>query len=233
MEISSIKICRHCQDIDDFVDNRMALKQLNEYHKRGPGKTARVLLNYLTTEEIQGSTLLDIGGGVGILQHEMFKAGISHATHVDASSSYLQVSKEEANRQGYADRITQIFGDFVDLATAVPDADIVTSEKVICCYPDVEKFVTASATHSKRSYGIVYPKNSWWLKLGFALMNIFFWIRRKDFRLYNHSKETIHTILEKLGFELCFQSSTWFDLIEIHQKRRTETIAFREEPLEK
>lgn len=223
MNTPSIKVCGHCQDIEALFDDKRASKQLKKYNKRGPGKTARLLLAYLTNEEIQGSTLLDIGGGVGVLQHEMFKHGISHAIHVDASSSYLQVSKEEADRQGHADRITQFHGDFVDLATTVPKADIVTIEKVICCYPDVEKLVAASATHAQRFYGIVYPKSNWWMKIRSAIVNMYFRLRRNDFRIYNHSKEKVHAILESKDFEQCFHHSTWIDLIEVYKKGRTNT----------
>jgi hypothetical protein len=50
---------------------------------------------------------------VGAIQHELFKDGLGSAIAIDASSSYLQAVRQEAERMGYAARITYHHGDFV------------------------------------------------------------------------------------------------------------------------
>ena len=40
-----------------------------------------------------------------------------------------------AQQRGYDDRWHGIVGDFVEIADQVPRADVVTLDKVICCYP--------------------------------------------------------------------------------------------------
>ena len=69
---------------------------------------------------MEGATFLDIGGGIGAIQHELIDAGVSHATNVDASAPYLDAAREESERRGYAGRVTYLHGDFVELAGSVP-----------------------------------------------------------------------------------------------------------------
>lgn len=49
----------------------------------------------------------------------------------------VDAAQEEAKRKGLDDRIRFYHGDFVDLASEIPPADIVTLDRVICCYPDI------------------------------------------------------------------------------------------------
>ena len=63
-------------------------------------------------------TLLDIGGGIGAVQHELLDAGVTHVTSVDASAPYLEAAREEAGAR-HDGRVTYVHGDFVDLADSV------------------------------------------------------------------------------------------------------------------
>lgn len=221
MKTPSPQMLCHCQDIEANFDKNAALKELKKYHKKGPGKTTRILLDYITNKSIKGLTLLDIGGGVGIMQHELRKYGIGETTHVDASSAYLEVSEEEAKRLGHKDHSSYFFGDFVDLASTIPQADIVTLVDVICCYPDLESLVENSATSARKTYGLVYPKATWWTRMLCSIINIYHRMKSRTFRYYIHSKEDIHSILQSSGFERCFNESTWLDLVEVFERKDT------------
>ena len=59
---------------------------------------------------------IDIGGGIGAVQHELLAAGAAHVTSVDASDAYLQTAREESDRRGLAGRVTYYHGDFLELA---------------------------------------------------------------------------------------------------------------------
>ncbi len=41
-------------------------------------------------------------------------------------------------------------GDFVEVAGSIQPADIVTLDRVICCYPDVERLVGLSSQRATR-----------------------------------------------------------------------------------
>ncbi len=97
--------CCQCQGIEDLFNDKLVSKELAAYRAKGPDKTTCMLTDALRAEGVQGLNLLDIGGGVGSVQHELLKAGANQSTDVDASQSYLRAAREEADRRGIADRV--------------------------------------------------------------------------------------------------------------------------------
>ncbi len=97
--------CCQCQGIEDLFNDKLVSKELAAYQAKGPDKTTCMLTDALKAEGVQGLNLLDIGGGVGSVQHELLKAGANQSTDVDASQSYLRAAREEADRRGIADRV--------------------------------------------------------------------------------------------------------------------------------
>ena len=193
--------CPCCQGYEDTFDTGTAEGDLRDYRRHGPDKTTRLLIEALKTFGIEGQSLLDIGGGVGVIQHELLKSGATSATHVDASSAYLQAAKQEAERQGHADRVHQFHGDFVALAPQIPQADIVTLEKVICCYPDMNALVGLSAARAARLYGVVFPRDTWWWKIGGRVANLFLRLQRSSFRIFVHPTDGVEAVVRRNGLE--------------------------------
>jgi len=138
-------------------DDKIAARDLRDYRKHGPAATTRALIDALLRQGVQQGTLLDIGGGIGIIQLELLRAGARAATSVDASPAYQETARNEAERQGLGGRITFQLGDFVDVAPQIPIADIVTLDRVVCCYAEMEPLVRLSAGRCLRLYGLVYP----------------------------------------------------------------------------
>ncbi len=152
--------------------------------------------------------MLDIGGGVGGIQHTLLRNGASYATGVEASSAYIEVSQAEAQRRNLADKVKFFHGNFVDLAENIAPADIVTLDKVICCYPDVEKLVGLSAERAKKIYGLVYPRDTRVSKVIEVLANFTNRIQRCPFRVFVHSTRVVDAILSKNGFKRSFYHHT-------------------------
>ena len=192
--------CRHCEDAGELFNSRTARRDLRRYRSRGPSKTTRLLLDALLAQRSDDRTLLDIGGGVGAIPHELLRAGFSHAVQVDASAAYLAAAGEEAGRRGLAERITYHYGDFVDLAPDLPVTDVVTLDRVVCCYPDVQRLVTASAGRARHLYGLVFPRERWFTSAGACLGNAWFRLRGSAFRTYLHPTEQVESILHRCGF---------------------------------
>lgn len=193
--------CGHCQDAEDVFGERTARRDLRRYRRGGPVRTTRMLLDAIRARLGTDWTLLDVGGGVGAIQHELVEAGAARATQVDASRAYLEVAREEATRRGHADRVEQVHGDFVDVAAAVPEADVVTLDRVICCYPAMERLVEASAAKARHVYGLVFPRDRWPIRTVLGLENLGRRLRRSAFRTYVHPPAAVHDLLHRLGFE--------------------------------
>ena len=164
--------CCQCQGIERLFDQRTAARELKNYQQQGPEKSTRLLLDTLRQglSAAQPFSLLDIGGGVGVIQHELMGTGLAQGTSIDASSAYLSLAKQEAERRGYAERMHYQHGNFVDIAPCLEPADIVTLDRVICCYDDMPSLVKLSAEKAQRFYGLVFPRDTWWMKIGRILV---------------------------------------------------------------
>ena len=105
--------------------------QLKGYRKNGLGVRALVLVEFLQQRGLEGKTVLDIGSGIGALHMELLLAGAERATGVDASPTNIAAARTLAQEMGVADRVEERQGDFVDLASDIPAADIVTLDRAI------------------------------------------------------------------------------------------------------
>src|SRR5258708_17658250 len=184
-----------CQGIEDQFNSREAAKKLADYHKHGPAGTTRLLITALKEAGVAGSTMLDIGGGIGAIQLELLKAGALSAVSVDASTAYIEAAQQEAQRQGLQDRIQFQHGDFVELAGGLPPADIVTLDRSLCCYPDMPALVGLSASRARQLYGLVYPRDAWWTRWGLRAINWVEGLRGSLFKVFAHSTPAVDGIL--------------------------------------
>jgi magnesium-protoporphyrin O-methyltransferase len=71
--------CRQRQVIDDRFDQDFVLKKVQQYHRSGLKKETKILVEALKSEGVDGLTLLDVGGGLGAIEHELIKAGVIQA----------------------------------------------------------------------------------------------------------------------------------------------------------
>lgn len=188
-----------CQGVERVFGERMASRDLRRYRKKGASKPTRALLDALRAAGVGGATVLDIGGGVGAIQHELLESGAAGAVGVDASPAYSRSAALEAERRGHAGRIRLLEGDFVALADRVEPADVVTLDRVICCYPDMEALVGRSAERARRLYGIVLPRDAWWTRLGIRVPNLFLRLTRQAFRVYVHPVAAVDAVARERG----------------------------------
>jgi SAM-dependent methyltransferase len=196
-----------CQ-MGDFYDQKLAAAELRSYREKGPIPSTQALIDALKGEGVTGATVLDIGGGIGAIQHELLAAGAAHITSVDASASYLEAAREEARRQGVEDRVTYLHGDFVELADSIPPADIVTLDRVLNVYPDWEQLAKLSAAHAQRLWGLVYPRDRLLVGLVISVMNLSLRLRRKNVRAAVRPAVEIERIAQESGLRpLCSQDA--------------------------
>jgi hypothetical protein len=186
---------------DSVFNEKHAAKDLKRYRKKGPNKTTRMLLDALRAQGVEGASLLDVGAGVGVIHHELLSTGARTAVHVDAARGPMQVAKAETARRGNADRVSFLEGDFVALATDISPADVVTLDRVICCYPDMKALVSASASKARRLYGAVFPRERLMTKAGMKVVNTLLRLFKNPFRGYVHPTAAIDGELRRHGLE--------------------------------
>ncbi len=207
-----------------MFSKKTAARELRRYHKKGPNKSTRLMLEPIRRQEsenLEGKTLLDIGGGIGAISFELLKNGIGKSTHIDASTGYLEVSQKEAEERGLSDRITYRFGDFTDIDDDLEPADVVTLDRVVCCYPDREKLIGKSLDKALKYYGLVYPRDRMGTRIAIAIGNLWFKLRRSDFRTYLHPPEEIDRQIQSKGFTRIGFSRTFIWEAAVYRREAT------------
>jgi len=196
-----------CKPIyDGFFDQKVADKQLRRYLKKGVKRNTRPLVNALKKLPLQDRSLLDIGGGVGEIPFELDKKGIDQISHVDLSTAYSNAFFSEVKKRDMTDRVKRYQGDFVDLHDQLEPADVVTLDKVICCYEDYKHLVDYSSAKAQKWYAYTVPRDVWWVKAVQQLGVLIQKIRRDPFRPYVHSTQKIEERLQRAGFKKIHQS---------------------------
>ena len=212
--------CRHCEDAGEFFGEGVARRETKRYRRRGPSRSTRILLDALRDQGVEGATFLDIGGGIGAVQQELLAAGAVGGVGIDASPAYLAAARSEAVRRGTADRLRFHQGDAVELAGDLPETDIVTLDRVLCCYPDLEALVSVSCGRSRRLWGAVIPTERWWVRLGGRVLNGLQALRGDAFRLYLHGISRIEAAVEEEGFRIVASERTWLWEIRVFVRVR-------------
>jgi 2-polyprenyl-3-methyl-5-hydroxy-6-metoxy-1,4-benzoquinol methylase len=192
--------CAQCIGIEDMFNERRAASELRRYRRRGPGKTSRLLVESIAAEGVEGRTVLDIGAGLGAVHLELLSAGAREALDVDASAGYLRAARREAERRGLAGRIRHLHGNFVDLAPEVPMADVVTLDRVLCCYDDARSLLDCSAAKAGSILGLVYPVDSWLMKTARGMLNLLLRAFGQRFRIFVHPTAQVEAIARSHGF---------------------------------
>ena len=182
-----------------FYDEKRAASQLRSYREKGPIPSTRALIEALKAEGVEGATLLDIGGGVGAIQHDLLDAGVAEVTSVDASAAYIDAARSESERRGHRGRVTYVHGDFIDLADSIPASDIVTLDRVINVYPEWERLLELAAARAQRLSGLVYPRDTRMTRLVVSAMNLKLRLTRKPVRAHIRPQDAIERIARENG----------------------------------
>ncbi len=168
-----------------------------------------------------GRTLLDIGAGIGVIDHELLGQGLQHAVLVDGSSAYLAAARDESTARGTLDRVSFIEGDFVRVADRVGPADVVTLVRVVCCYPDVDALVRTSSRKATQLYGLVLPRDRLLIRVGLAMVNGWYRLRGRAYRAFVHPNARVDALAAEAGFHPTSEATTTFWRVVLYARAAT------------
>jgi 2-polyprenyl-3-methyl-5-hydroxy-6-metoxy-1,4-benzoquinol methylase len=196
--------CCDPRGCDQFFGPRFARRVARRYRKRGVDKTARQMIAFLEQRGITGATVLEVGGGVGEIHLELLKHGAAHAMNLELSPAYDEEAHKLLREAGLEDRADRRL---LDLATGednIEPADIVVLHRVVCCYPDYVRLLTAVAEHARRLVVFSYPRRNAISRLVVAAQNIAFKLLGREFRTFAHPPAAMVDVLTKRGLRLSF-----------------------------
>jgi 16S rRNA G966 N2-methylase RsmD len=190
---------------------RFARRVARAYRRRGLGRTQRRMVSFLTDRGIKDASVLEIGGGVGEIQVELLSRGAREATNLEISRSYETQATALLERFGMTDRVERRFVDIATSPTEVEPADVVVLHRVVCCYPDYERLLSAAASRAKRLLVFSYPPRNVFSRAMVGCTNLLLRIRGNDFRAFVHPPASMVAAAQAEGLSVSYRHRglTW------------------------
>ena len=170
----------------------------------GPGRRLRETQGCPPVPRPHRRTLLELGCGRGGLLLELVRAGAARATGVDLSPASVDEARKRFERAQLSERVHLTVGD----AARVPlePHDWVILDRVICCYPDVDRLLTNTLRAATHIFAFTLPTSRGWRGIGARLdswfENVWNTLRGRPCPGYVHDLDLIEQSLAAAGFRL-------------------------------
>ena len=191
--------CCKPRGCDGFFTARLARRAAKRYREKGIDKTGARMIAFLEQHGLAGATVLEVGGGVGELQIECLKRGAARTLNLELSPAYDDEAALLLREAGVEERARRRLHDLAADPNAVEPADVVVLHRVVCCYPDYDLLLGAAAEHARRLLVFSYPPSNAVSRVLIAAQNLFFRLRRMEFRTFAHPPARMLAVVEKHG----------------------------------
>lgn len=190
--------CCNVNGLDSLFRGPLVDGERVRFEKRGLNKRQRRLLADI--DPASDRDVLDIGCGIGALGLTLLGRGARHATFVDVSAAYLRTARHLADERGLLERSSFFLGDAATLD--LPGADIVTLDRVVCCYPDAARLLGAASERSRRYLVFSYPRVNVFVQFGRAILNGVMRLVGQEYRFFLHDPATLYDAAQRHGHRL-------------------------------
>jgi magnesium-protoporphyrin O-methyltransferase len=179
---------------------------VRRYEQDGLDDTGARMVAFLREHGVEGGTVLEIGGGVGALQLELLAAGAERTTNLELSPEYEESAQALLRERGLEDRVDRRVGDVIAEPALAGPADAVLMHRVVCCYPDYDALVGAAAERTRRYLVMSFPRDRALFRAGARVLNLWFRLRRWEYRTFIHPPAAILAAAERRGLRLAAES---------------------------
>ena len=196
-----------CPGTDRFF-SREATRLARRYRRRGLDAVQRKLLDGLKAAGVGGDSVLEIGCGTGELQRRVLAAGAADAVGIDVAAGMIAEAQAAAEREGFGGRAAFLVGDAVQRAAELAPAGLVVLDKVLCCYPDLDRLLAVSLQRTERLYAVVVPRSHWLVAATWRLAIAVFKMLRSSFHPFYHDWNRAAAAIARAGFHRIFAAHT-------------------------
>lgn len=197
-----------CCDPDDFQSvftDRFARRNARRYGRHGLSPAAKQVVQFVTDHGVRGASVLEIGGGVGEIQVELLRRGASRVTNLELSTQYESEAARLLERMGMSDRVDRRFLDIAAEPERAEPADVVVLHRVVCCYPDYVRLLTAAADHARRLLVFSHPPDNPLTRTVVWSENALRRVRGNGFRNYIHPPADMIAAAEGAGLRAAYR----------------------------
>jgi predicted RNA methylase len=177
--------CAH--DYEKVFGRKTAARDARRFRKRGLRGSAAALAEL--AGDVEGESVLEVGGGVGAIELSLLEAGAERATNVELAASYEEAAAGLVAERHLEERVERRVADFVADADDIAPHDVVVMHRVVCCYPDVDALVGAAAARTRRQLLLTYPQERAGVRTVVSIMNAVMRMTGSTFQVYVHPVE--------------------------------------------
>ena len=171
----------------DIFGEKGARRELRRYLRKGLGADdARQMVAWAVSGGLDGTTVVEVGGGIGQVQVELLRRGAAAGTVVEVVSGYAAPAAELARAADVAERSAFVLADLLETPGAVEPGDIVVLRRVVCCSPDGPALLGIAAGKARRTLLASYPRDRALTRTFVRVQNALLALVRKRFRAYVH-----------------------------------------------
>jgi magnesium-protoporphyrin O-methyltransferase len=110
-----------------------------------------------------------------------------------------------------------VYGDALEVSKDLPTADLVTLDRVVCCYPSYQPLLDEAVRHAERAIALSYPRDRWFVRAAMWVENARR-ARKSGFRTFIHPPARIQELIEGTGFTLAQRRTTMMWTADIFVK---------------
>jgi SAM-dependent methyltransferase len=156
-------------------------------------------------ERLTGRTFLDVGCGTGDLALAALAGGAASAHGIDLGAGAIEDARSLAEERGLADRATFSVGN--GAVDPLSRHDVVALNRVLCCYPSVDRLLANSLGAASDVYAYTAPIHTGLVgvfnRISIGIGNV--WYRLRDrkfqgFRAFVHDLDAVDRTIAEAGF---------------------------------
>lgn len=201
--------CCDPEDCQAVFSRRFARRTAKRYRRGGLSPAATRIVQFVTDHGVQGASVLEVGGGVGAIQVELLRRGASHVTNLELSTQYEDEAAQLLADTGLAGQVERRFLDIAREPDRVESADVVILHRVVCCYPDYQRLLSAAAQRATRALVFSHPPDNPATRAVTWSENVARRLRGNTFRTYVHPPEAMTAAAEAAGLTATYQHHSW------------------------
>jgi 2-polyprenyl-3-methyl-5-hydroxy-6-metoxy-1,4-benzoquinol methylase len=213
-----ITIKEHCCGADMFFDKKTAAREYRTYLKKGPSRVTARIIKQLESQDVTGKTMIDVGGGIGALQWWFLHNGGTQTIDIDASTGYLSQAENHAIENDWQDKTRFFEGDCTEVYDQIENADYITLDKVVCCYPNYKEILESTCDKSISHVSLSYPMDGMIAQAIASLGGLFFMLMNNPYRPFVHPVSKIRGVFAAKGYQRIFHSKAFPWHIETYIK---------------
>jgi magnesium-protoporphyrin O-methyltransferase len=175
------------------------------YRRRGLDRTAQRIVDHLSEGGLEGASVLEIGGGIGDVQVELLRRGAARTTNLELVDAYETAAAELAGTAGVGERMTRRRLDLAATPEAVDPHDIVVLHRVVCCYPDYERLLSAAAGRARRLLVFSHPPRNPLTRTLAAGQHLGCRLLGRSYRAYAHPPVAMVAVAESRGLRTTYR----------------------------